>query len=378
MGVFQKQEAYLGVDLGAHGIKVVELKKVKNRPHIWTYGLLNKKLDVHAPEKEHKKVAQYFDYEKKDEVKKEKNKDQSGFKDDRVEEYAALLKKVLKDARVTANRATASLPVSEIFHTLITLPNVDKKDLKHHVHAKVKKLLPLPIDEMQVVFQLFPDSEAKRDYLQVLVTAAPKSLVLLYTKIFQKAGIVLDELETEAFALERALVGRDSTAALVIDMGSERSNFFVIKNSLPITHRSIKIGGNNFDSHLAQVLGISHQQAEQIKIDLAGGTLEHRIDPELFSPLLDPVVKEIQFSIDVYRSQSQASGVDKGIEKIILTGGLAFFPPFIDYLKEKFPLTIFVGDPWARVVYQQGLKSVLDNLGPRMAVSVGLAMRNLV
>ena len=378
MGVFQNQEAYLGVDLGAHGIKVVELKKVKNRPHIWTYGLLNKKLDVHAPQRKHKKAVKYFDYEQKDTNQEDEKGVDKVFQDERVEVYASLLKKVLKDARVTANRATASLPVSEIFHTLITLPKVDKKDLKHHVHAKVKKLLPLPIDEMQIVFQIFPDPEEKRDYLQILVTAAPKSLVILYSKIFQKAGIILDELETEAFALERALVGRDSATSLVIDMGSERSNFFVIKNSLPITHRSIKIGGNNFDAHLAQVLGVSQDHAEQIKIDLASGTVDRRIESSLFSALLEPVVKEIQYSIDVYKSQVRDNSTDRGIEKIILTGGVAFFPPFMDYLKQKFPLTVFIGDPWARVVYQQGLKNVLDNLGPRMAVSVGLAMRNLV
>ena len=48
---------------------MAELKKVKNRPHIWTYGLLNKKLDVHAPQRKHKKAVKYFDYEQKDWIK---------------------------------------------------------------------------------------------------------------------------------------------------------------------------------------------------------------------------------------------------------------------------------------------------------------------
>ena len=126
------------------------------------------------------------------------------------------------------------------------------------------------------------------------------------------------------------------------------------------------------------MLGVSQDHAEQIKIDLASGTVDRRIESSLFSALLEPVVKEIQYSIDVYKSQVRDNSTDRGIEKIILTGGVAFFPPFMDYLKQKFPLTVFIGDPWARVVYQQGLKNVLDNLGPRMAVSVGLAMRNLV
>ena len=47
-------------------------------------------------------------------------------------------------------------------------------------------------------------------------------------------------------------------------------------------------------------------------------------------------------------------------------------------IEKKFPLKVFVGDPWARTVYQDGLKQILDGLGPRMAVSIGLAMRNIV
>ena len=35
-------------------------------------------------------------------------------------------------------------------------------------------------------------------------------------------------------------------------------------------------------------------------------------------------------------------------------------------------MKVFVGDPWARVVYQQGLKGILNDLGPRMGVSIGL------
>jgi len=31
-----KEKSYLGVDIGAHGIKMIELKNTKNRPQLWT------------------------------------------------------------------------------------------------------------------------------------------------------------------------------------------------------------------------------------------------------------------------------------------------------------------------------------------------------
>ena len=51
---------------------------------------------------------------------------------------------------------------------------------------------------------------------------------------------------------------------------------------------------------------------------------------------------------------------------------------FKEEIEKKFSMKVFVGDPWARTVYQDGLRQILDGLGPRMAVSIGLAMRNIV
>ena len=74
----------------------------------------------------------------------------------------------------------------------------------------------------------------------------------------------------------------------------------------------------------------------------------------------------------------QSGNETKRPEKIILTGGGAIFPYLADYLAEKFKLKCYVGDPWGRVVYQEGLKRILNQIGPRMAVALGLALRNMV
>jgi len=40
-------------------------------------------------------------------------------------------------------------------------------------------------------------------------------------------------------------------------------------------------------------------------------------------------------------------------------------------------LNASVGDPWSRVIYPLELKPVLDRIGARFSVSVGLAMREI-
>ncbi|PLX28637.1 hypothetical protein C0581_01470 [Candidatus Parcubacteria bacterium] len=379
MSLFSKSESYLGVDIGAHGIKLIELKKTKGRPQLWTYGILDKDLDIHlhaAQEKDINDLLHEGDIKYENEKKKQEKKNPTSIQelimqDSRVDEYAELLKALLKEAKVESRRATSSLPVSHVFHAILNLPKVDDKEIPKIVRAEVGKMINRPIEEMQVVHQKVGNyPEKAKKYITLLVTAAPKALVAFYTAIFQRAGLQLEELETEAFALARSLVGRDSTVSMMVDIGAERTNFFIIDGGVPMTHRSLQIGGNNFDKILSNQLGLEMDKVKQIKRDLSSSD----VSTDLFMTLLDPIAKEIQYSFDLYLRQSGNEG--KRPEKIVLTGGSGLFPPIGTYIEQEFPLKVFVGDPWARVIYQDGLKGVLDEIGPRMAVGIGLALRN--
>ncbi len=375
MGIFSKTEAYLGVDIGAHGIKLVELHKVKGRPQLWTYGIADQDLDIHLPtipektpeELLREKMILPEDAEKK--KKKEPTLD-----DPRIDQYAALLKAILKKAKVTTHKATASLPVSYIFHAILTMPMIDKKEIEGVVKAEIQKMLSRPIEQMQIVHQIVPDENKGSKYVRVLVTAAPKVLVQFYSAVFQHAGLELQELETEAFALERSLVGRDQATAMVVDIGAERTNFFIIDKGLPLTHRSITEGGNMVDELLSSNLGIDPALTGQVKRELS--RVKGKIDATIFRPVIEPIMKEIEYGFDLFLHQTGNEG--KHPEKIILTGGSSVLPFFREEIQKKFPMRVFIGDPWARTVYQDGLRPILDSIGPRMSVAIGLALRNVV
>ncbi len=129
MSFFRNKESYLGVDLGAGGIKIVELKKTKGRAQLWTYGIAEKKLNIYISEKIDKSPEDLVDELGSRKLKKPK-KDIPTIEDPRVEEYANILKSLLKEAKVTTKQTTASLPVSYIFHTVLNLPKVEDKEIK--------------------------------------------------------------------------------------------------------------------------------------------------------------------------------------------------------------------------------------------------------
>ncbi len=391
---FFKPKSYLGIDLGAGGVKLVELQLQKHRPVLFTYGLTSLAQDVH-----HLVAAQ--DKRPQDLLMSAQGGSALGGQnslsadavaervpipntptDPRIAEYAALLKDVCRVAKTKSKNAVVSLPVSAVFHTIVNLPVVKREEVDGLLKAEIKKLLPYALEETALDYELLPRTENAK-MQTVLVNAVPKSLVFFYSKIFQQAGLELSALEPESVALSRSLVGRDRALTMVIDIGAERTNFFIIDQTVPMTHHSIELGGQNINSMLQSIWGVAEPLIEQLKQDVftelnrhpdAGISKDRLLS--IFMPIIDPIAKEIGYSFDLYLRQSGNEG--KRPEKIILTGGSGVLPLLASHLADIFKIKCYIGDPWGRVVHQEGLKNLLNQIGPRMSVAIGLALRNLV
>jgi len=373
-----KPKTSIGVDIGAGGIKLVELKQEKNRPVLFTYGLTSEKQGVHKlHSSQEKNIPELL---KKTDSSEAAPKQEEQIGEDKIEKYANMLKAVCKAAKITTKSAIVSLPVSSVFHTLVTLPLMKKEEVEPIVRAEVKKLLPIPLEQAALDYQVLTGKAGAKTQ-RILVNAVPHQLITFYSKIFQRAGLVLDALEPESAALTRCLVGKDQAITMIIDIGAERTSFFIIDQGVPITHQSIESGGNKIDKLLQNVLGIENNLVEQVKYDIfeymrsVASAISEQKFLELFIYVIDPIIKEIEVSFELFFRQS--GNENKRPEKIILTGGMSLMPYLTKYIADKFKIKCFVGDPWARVVYQEGLRPILRQMGPRMSVAIGLALRNM-
>lgn len=223
--------------------------------------------------------------------------------------------------------------------------------------------------------------------LNILLTAAPKNLVKKYIDICQGAGLKLLSLETESFALARSLVGQNIQPVIIIDMGSLVSDIVIMERGIPVLSRSVDVGGHTITQSIMNVLNVDAARAEQFKRDF-GAPLSAGLDafstpgknasptagvPRAISQVLDSLMQEIRYSINLYQNQTS-----KKAEKIVLSGGSAFLPNFTNYLSSTLSIPVHIGNPWDRISYPTELKPVLENLAPRLAVCVGLALREMV
>ncbi|MDD4995427.1 MAG: type IV pilus assembly protein PilM [Patescibacteria group bacterium] len=349
------KKSYLGVDLGAGGIKVVELMNERGRARLVTYGYSDRPFEVMSTN-----II------------------------DTAKDAAETLKKICQKAQTSSTKAVAGLPVASVFSSIITVQAKNRDELKEAIQAKAKKLIPMPIEEMIIdskILNKLPEGNkefpAESRNIRVLITGAPKGIVKKYIEIFKIAGLELLSLETEAFALIRSLVGKDPSSIMIIDFGSVRTNLSVIEKGIPFLNRSINMGGLTITKTISQSLGLGLKESDQMKHDIAslsrvapGGSL-----PKLLDNLLQPIVNEIKYSLNMYAAQKESEGTT--VQKIILTGGSSLLPNLSDYFTKLLNINTYLGDPWARVIYPTELKPVLDDIGPRFSVPVGLAMRDI-
>jgi type IV pilus assembly protein PilM len=354
MGLFSKktEASYVGVDLGLSGIKIVELLNEKGRARLVTYA--------------------YADYP---DIQSERNYA------DRAAETSKLMKRMLSQARVTTKRCIAALPISSVFSSIISVPATNEKELKEAISWQAKKLIPMPLEEISLdskTLEAEGDEANGKKVTHVLLTGAPRALVKEYVGILADAGLEPLALETEAFAQIRSLVGRDRSTVMLIDIGAFRTNITIVERGIPFIARSIASGGVAISTTISQTIGIPVEEAESMKRDIKA---MQQFAPAgdlapILETLLKPIIDEVRYSFNLYQGQSEA-GKLKRIDKIILTGGSSLLPRLPEFFTQLMNVNAYLGDPWARVVYPEDLRPILEDIGSRFAVTVGCAMRDI-
>jgi len=396
MGLFSAKTGYIGVDIGNSSVKIVELKQEGGKPKLVTYGYVDSPCDIVRDASEEKQIK-----------------------------VVEIIKDILKKSKITSKKAVAALPNFAVFSSIISLPKMNHKDLDQAVHWEAKKFVPMPIEEMVLDWKIvdenkgsFKDKEKNktqeaespilppkenniqeennlikteeknektfdakyavdqvksRGNIRVLLTAAPKNLVERYLRIFRSAELELLSLETESFAIERALVGHDPTPIMIVDMGDISSDITVSEKGIPVLNRSVDVGGLNITQAIVNHLHVTTDRAEQFKRDIGFSLSSEQSIPEIIQSSLTPLINEVKYSLDLYLSQRESGDV----EKIILTGGSSYLPKIDEFLSKLLNIKIYRGDPWARVIYPKELQPILQSIGARFAVSIGLALREI-
>ena len=94
--------------------------------------------------------------------------------------------------------------------------------------------------------------------------------------------------------------------------------------------------------------------------------------PPTLASAIKPLLHEARYALDV---NTQEDVTPHPVNKVILTGGSAALAGLDTAMTNALNVNVYIGDPWARVATPPASRAILDEVGSRFAVAIGLAMR---
>ena len=202
--------------------------------------------------------------------------------------------------RLQAGQAVLALSESVLSRKVLELPHMkDDEERRAAVAVQSAEYLPLPIDEMQLDYQVLGrQSDGMME--QVMVVAASSKLIEFYTAAIQAAGVNLVAIDTKPSSLGRLLVPRAAKDAYVLlDIGSELTTVSVYHNGMVQVASTVNLGGN-------------------IVKDPTTGKPDPSTEAGLIGRLVGEVSEEVEHVIKFYTNRSLD---DEPVKEIIVTGG---------------------------------------------------------
>jgi type IV pilus assembly protein PilM len=338
---FFGSKSKLGIDIGTSSIKIIELEKDGGRFKLINYGMI-------STEGGGKKFA---------------SKNVKTTIDD---EITWVIQEILKEADFGSKDAVGAIPSFSTFSTVIRVPFISEEELSKTVPIESRKYIPLPPDEVILDWSIVniiqsegKEEPQKQPEVEVFLAAVPVSETNRYKNIMKGAGLNVRALELENSALIRSLLGNDQSPTAIINIGGRSTAILIVDKGFERMNRSYEIGGFELTNAISKALNVSLERAEELKRTQGLSAGEN-------------VVKEARRTINTYQEKS---GVK--IDKVVAVGGLAKMPGFIKYFGDKLGTFTSLGNPFARIVYDKRLESVIEEIGPAFAVAVGLGMREL-
>ena len=114
----------LGLDLGKHTLRAVELERSRDKITLLKFGTYeNPKIDLDSDSK------------------------------DEATNYSNAIKKFVIDMGFTAREVVISLPEQHIFMRVINVPKMSDKDLHNSIQYEAEQYIPLPLKEVNLSYQ---------------------------------------------------------------------------------------------------------------------------------------------------------------------------------------------------------------------------------
>jgi type IV pilus assembly protein PilM len=354
-----KKNQLIGLDIGSHSVKVVEIEDTKKGKVLKSFGIIGLPQDAIV---------------------------EGSIKE--MEIVSSAIKTLYKHLKVKNKNVVTSISGYSVIVKKISVQKRGEAELEATIQDEAEQYIPFDINDVNLdyeILSLVEDKEeekgAKEDkgFMDVMLVAAKKDIVEDYVSLLHLTGLNPAILDVDAFAVQNAfeLSSQEiSGCYAIVNVGAEELGINAIKNGISIFTRDSSYGGYQINEAIMSKFGVSYDEAEKIK--LGGTKLESKERDSLediFTSVVSGWVNEIKRALDFLTTTYP----DETIEKIFVSGGSCRIPGFQKYLEIETEIPVAEMNPFANLQINDKVfdPKYLSYMAPQAAVAVGLALRSI-
>jgi type IV pilus assembly protein PilM len=350
VGLFGRARDLVGLDIGSHSIKLVELKQKGKAYELISFGIqpLPPEAIVEGAIMDSSAVAEAID--------------------------TLFVNNNVKKSEVATSVSGGSVIVKKI-----SLPAMNEDELAESIRWEAEQYIPFPIDEVNLDHKTLRGSAQEGGMMDIILVAVKKDMIGFYANVITQAGKRPMVVDVDAFALQNSFElnykneVQPTEVIALINIGASLINMNIVQGELSLFTRDISTGGNLYTETIQRELNLSREHAESLK----RGVAAEGIDPSAATSIIQGVTEDL--AVDVQRTFDffKATSTEERIDRIFLAGGSAKIPGLQQYFQDKFGAPTDILNPFKNIKLTNIDADYLQEVAPVASVAVGLALRKV-
>ncbi|HZO12248.1 MAG TPA: type IV pilus assembly protein PilM, partial [Polyangiaceae bacterium] len=288
------------------------------------------------------------------------------------------LMRTFSDYKIRQRDVALSVSGQSVISRKITVPIMTTAELDEQIQWEAENHIPFDIKDVNVDYEVLR-RRPEAGQMDLLLVAAKREEINDYVQIARQAKLKPVVVDIDAFGIQNLFeynrgLPQDQTFA-IINVGATQASVNIISRGTSAFTRDITSGGNYLTEQIIKQVGVPYEQAEELKIQAAGGDALPGMPPRLFNVIdqvCDTIAGEIQRSLDFYLA---TSGDDR-IGRVFMTGGSANMQQLARAIERRARVAVEVMQPLERIDVDRDVDpNLLRRRAAQLSVALGLAMR---
>lgn len=298
-----------------------------------------------------------------------------------IETLSNIMQQVRQDFPSRYKLAASAVSGINVINKIIYVDSdLSGSELEMHVELEAENLIPFPLDEISLDFEILGVNENDPKKYNVLLSATRADSVAALAGCLEANSFTPKVVDVAAHAIARShelflrLTDKyhEDDVVAAIDIGTNMTIFSMMHNGESVYSRVQNFGGEQYTANISEHYGLKRDEAEKLKLTQ---NLPLDYDIDVLAPYVTNCMQHIRRNLQMF---TNSGGLQK-VSRITLSGGSALINELSEQIESELGISTHVANPFRHFSFSEEIldKDKLIANGPCYMVALGLAMRAL-